>query len=543
MSFIETLFSNLQAHPEVPFIRETHGTDIRDTSGSGMSANIGRIRHTLRTKGVKAGSRVVLVAPNSALWVAADLAILAEGAISVPMYARQDVRELVAMMRDCKPRRVIVATDALKAAIKAEWARAPLMTFNEVLHSEQVVTDPPLRRTSDDVATIIYTSGTSGEPKGVMLTVGNIDHMLPVTRDHLDTMMGPREGDDRVFHYLPFCFAGSRVVLWTCLFRSNPLFVSTDLDNLPAEMSVAKPNYFLNVPVLLERIKNKVEEGVREKPKLVQRLYDSGKKAFAKIQAGEDGAVDRLKYALAKRVVYEAIRQKIGPNLRCLICGSAPLGEDTQHWFMMLGIPVYQVYGLTETTAIATMDRPPETTVPGWVGLAIPGVQTKVTSEGELLLKGPNIFPGYWDKKDITETAFIDGWFRTGDQVELDADGRVKVIGRVGNLLVPSSGHNVAPEPIEQRMVETIEGAEHVVVIGHGKPYLTAIITGNIDESTLQASLDAVNTELPHYRRVRKHHVCEELLTIENGLLTATSKLKRSAIAAHFADAIAGMYA
>ena len=247
--------------------------------------------------------------------------------------------------------------------------------------------------------------------------------------------------------------------------------------------------------------------------------------------------------ALAKRVVYEAIRTKIGPNLRCLICGSAPLGEDTQHWFMMLGIPVYQVYGLTETTAIATMDRPPETTVPGWVGLPIPGVETMITDEGELLLKGPNIFSGYWGKKDITETAFVDGWFRTGDQVELDDDGRIRVIGRVRNLLVPSSGHNVAPEPIEQRMVETIEGAEHVVVIGHGKPYLTAIITGNTDASTLQASIDAVNSELPHYRRVRKFHHSEELLTIENGLLTATSKLKRSAITVHFADAIDGMYA
>jgi len=252
--------------------------------------------------------------------------------------------------------------------------------------------------------------------------------------------------------------------------------------------------------------------------------------------------MDRIKYALAKRVVYEAIRKRIGPNLRCLICGSAPLGEDTQHWFMMLGIPVYQVYGLTETTAIATMDRPPERTVAGWVGLAIPGVETRVTEDGELLLQGPNIFPGYWGKPDITESAFVDGWFRTGDQVEVDDEGRLRVIGRVKNLLVPSSGHNVAPEPIEQRLVETIEGAEHAVVIGHGKPYLTAILTGKLDADALASAIDAVNADLPHYRRIRRWHVSDELLTIENGLLTATSKLKRSAIEARFAADIEGMY-
>ena len=304
-----------------------------------------------------------------------------------------------------------------------------------------------------------------------------------------------------------------------------------------------KPNYFLNVPVLLERMKNAVEQGVREKPAPIQKLYDSGRKAWMRIATGQGSALDRLKYAVAKRVVFDAIRQRIGPNLRCLICGSAPLGEDTQHWFGMLGIPVYQVYGLTETTAIVTMDRPPERTVPGWVGLTIPGVQTRVTDEGELQVKGPNIFAGYWNKKDVTESVFDDGWFATGDQVEQDDEGRFKVIGRVKNLLVPSSGHNVAPEPIEQKLLEGIEGCESAVVIGHGRPFLTALIAGEVDAEQVKAHIEAVNAELPHYRRIRNWHHCEELLTIENGLLTATSKLKRSAINEHFSDAIEAMYA
>tara|TARA_Y100000589_G_scaffold304186_1_gene317146 strand:+ start:60 stop:560 length:501 start_codon:yes stop_codon:yes gene_type:complete len=160
----------------------------------------------------------------------------------------------------------------------------------------------------------------------------------------------------------------------------------------------------------------------------------------------------------------------------------------------------------------------------------------------ELLVRGPNIFSHYWGRPEATEAAFQDGWFRTGDCVEVDDSGNYRIIGRVKNLLIPTSGHNVAPEPIEQQIVETIEGVEQAVLIGHGRAFITAIIAGEVPPDQLKAGVDAVNQGLPHYRRIRHFHHVPEAFTIESGLLTANQKIRRSAIEAHYESEVEAMY-
>jgi long-chain acyl-CoA synthetase len=483
----------------------------------------------------------VLLAPNSIRWVAADLALLGEGRVVVPMYARQDPAELVAMMHDCSPSVVVVATEELAEGVRRHWPDAPLLRFDELFAGEAVDDGPHAWSPEDDV-TIIYTSGTSGRPKGVVYQVRNVDFMLPVTGSAIGSMMalgGPRDGRDQVFHYLPFCFAGSRIVLWTCLSQGHDLRMSTDLDNLAQEMGTAAPHYFLNVPMLLERIRNGVEKNVREQVLPVQWVYDRAVAAAARQRRGRR---DRLALRLADRLIFERVRQRLGPNLRCLICGSAPLSEGTQRWFEMLGIAVYQVYGLTETTAIVTMDRPPVVR-PGRVGRVLDGVEVRLGEGDELLVRGPNVFDRYWERPDATETAFVDGWFRTGDQAQIDADGTVRVVGRVKNLVVLSSGHNVPPEPIEGELLRRMEGAEAVVLVGHGRSYLSALVSGEVTQAAAQAAVDALNEELPHYRQVRRVTVVAEPFSIDNGLLTANRKLRRGAIALTHADTIEAMYA
>ncbi|MDP6943161.1 MAG: AMP-binding protein, partial [Myxococcota bacterium] len=354
MSFIDHFHEVLTRHPDKALVTEVHDTDLRPITARQIGDMAARARGTLRHHGINSGDRVVLVAPNSAQWVASDLAILFQGAICVPMYARQDAEELVGMMRDCDAKLVVCATDALAEAIRTHWTDAPIVTFDRWFDGE-AVEEPPVTRSETDLTTIIYTSGTSGEPKGVVYNVSNVDYMLPVIAEAIGSLMGERDQDDRVFHYLPFCFAGSRMVLWMCLYRANGIMVSTDLANLATEFKAARPNYFLNVPALLERIKGGVEGAIRQKPKLVQVLYDRGRAAFG---ASSPGLLDRVIGAISKRIVFEKIRRQIGVDLECLICGSAPLSEETQRWFEMLDIPVYQVYGLTETTAIVTMDKP-----------------------------------------------------------------------------------------------------------------------------------------------------------------------------------------
>ncbi len=543
MSFVDTFLDNLREHPARAFVQEVHGDTVVESTGRELLDLIARARATLRKRELAAGDRVVLVAPNGIRWVATDLAALAEGAVVVPMYARQDPAELVAMMHDCAPTLVVAATDLLADAVRAHWSDAPLVVFDQFFAAEPIdPATPAVLRADDDPVTIIYTSGSSGVPKGVVYSTRNVDFMLPVTRDALVAMMGERSTPDRVFHYLPFCFAGSRVVLWTCLLRANPIMVSTNLDNLAQELKTAAPNYLLNVPMLLERIKNGVEAKLRERPKAIQWLYERSRDAYLRGATGRGGRRDALAVWMGQQLIFSKIKQQIGPNLECLICGSAPLGEDTQHWFRMLGIPVYQVYGLTETTAIVTMDVPP-LVYPGRVGPTIPGVETKISDDGELLVRGPNIFSGYWRRPEETETAFADGWFCTGDQVELDHTNTWRIVGRVKNLLVPSSGHNVAPEPIEQKLVETIEGVEQAVLVGHGKPYLCALISGQVDADTVEAGVAAINEALPHYKRVRKHRIVDDAFTVENGMLTANRKLRRTAIESAHASTIAGFYA
>jgi long-chain acyl-CoA synthetase len=540
MSFIEALFQNLENNPAKPFVTEVQGKNLVSATGKALLDRIANARGLIRAREVKPGDHVVLLGPNRIDWVAADLALLAEGAVVVPMYDRQDPRELVAMMGDCKPVMVLVADDELAASIREHWAEAPIATWKQAFQHTPFEGARTPRKT-DDPVTIIYTSGTSGEPKGVVNTRGNVDYMLPITGSSLSKMMSSTTGDDRVFHYLPLCFSGSRIVLWTCLFRSNGIMLSTDIDNLVEEMGTAAPNYFLNVPMLLERIKNGVETKLRERGATISFLYDRAREASERQVIGEAGTRDRMWLALATKVLFGPVRLKIGKNLSCLICGSAPLGEDTQRWFEMLGIPVYQVYGLTETTAIVTMDQPPAVK-PGRVGPAIDGVEMKLSDDNEILVKSPGIFSQYLNKPEQTKAAFDDGWFRTGDIAEVDDDGYWRIVGRSKNLLVPSSGHNIAPEPLEQKVIETIEGVEQAVVVGHAKPYLGAIISGDVPQNQIDEGLRRINADLPHYRRIRKFIVAEQPFTIENGLLTANRKLRRQAIEQAFALQVEEMY-
>ncbi len=196
---------------------------------------------------------------------------------------------------------------------------------------------------------------------------------------------------------------------------------------------------------------------------------------------------------MANTIVFPAIRKKmVGANLKALICGSAPLTPETQDYFKMLGIPVLQVYGLTETTGICTMDDP-RNPVPGRVGPSVTGIEMKVAENGEIVIRGPNVFPGYWNRPQQTAEVLRDGWFHTGDQGELDSTGTWRIVGRIKNLIVLGSGHKIAPETIEDEIARHLPAAQQVVIVGNGRGYLSAIVTGNVTREQVQTALDAVN--------------------------------------------------
>jgi long-chain acyl-CoA synthetase len=545
MNFIQNILHRLQQAPNRPVLREARDGTFVTATCADLLSEIRAARTFIRRSGLKKGDRAGLLAPNSIRWIALDLALAAEGVIVVPLYSRQAPNELVNMLKDCGAAMVCCGDEALRDGVAKNWPddAPPLKLFDEIFDTEASndIGAEPIDLDDSDVTTIIYTSGTSGEPKGVILTVGGVTFMLGCTGMRLDQLMeGATEmTPDQVFHYLPFCFAGSWILLLNCLSRNSLLTLSTDLTKLADELKLASPQYFLNVPTLLERIRGGVESQISQKPGLIQTLYRKGKEGWLRQYEGKGPA--GFWFTLANALIFSSIKQKIGPNLRALICGSAPLAKETQLFFSMLGVRVLQVYGLTETTAICTMDDPRDFT-PGRVGPAIPGVEMRLGEGGEILVYGPNIFAGYWNKPEATAKAFDDGWFRTGDQGEVDEKGNWAIVGRIKNLIILNSGHNIAPEPIEEKLLFNLTGAQQCVVLGNGRGFLTALVTGDVDHQQVEKALETVNAQLPHYKRIHAFYIDKKPLTIESGLLTANGKLRRDAITAHFQRKIDALY-
>ncbi|HEV3207067.1 MAG TPA: AMP-binding protein [Terriglobales bacterium] len=543
MNFLEDIFARLEAANDTPVLQELRDGQVVQVTGRELLTLVGQARSFLAIRNLKQGDRCALLAHNGVHWVALDLAIMAEDLIVVPLYARQAPAELSAMMKDCSPTLICCGDSELRDGIAQTWAAAPPQyLFDQIFSNAGASVNGKPRLAESDPATIIYTSGTSGEAKGVMLTAGNVRHMLDCTSGRLDLLMENRPGQDRVFHYLPFCFAGSSIMLLTCLLRGSLLTLNSDLSKLSAEMREASPNYFLNVPALLERMRKAVDEQLWKTGGLALAIYRQAKAAWIRKQEGRARFSDAAWLALANSLIFPTIRKKmIGPNLKALICGSAPLNLETQLFFIMLGLPVLQVYGLTETTAICTMDDPRHVE-PGRVGPAIQGVEMKLGENEEIVVQGPNIFAGYWNRPQETAKVQRDGWFHTGDQGEVDAAGNWRIIGRIKNLIILGSGHNIAPEPIEDQLLQNLPGAQQVVLVGNGRSYLSAIVTGKVTREQVKAAIDVVNPHLPHYKQVRAFHVRAEPFSIESGLLTANGKLKRDLIAARLQDEIEEMY-
>jgi long-chain acyl-CoA synthetase len=551
LNFLENVFEQLKRSAGRPVLQEIRGKQIASMTGAELLAHIGTARSFFHKVGFRKGDRCALLAHNSVRWVAADLALMAEGIIVVPLYARQAVAELIAMMKDCTPRLICCGETSLGESIARAWRDAPrFVSFDEifadpgVVHAQRrpVASQVPVSREPNDLVAIIYTSGTSGEPKGVCLTVANLDHMLACTTQRLDELMGPASQPDRVFHYLPLNFAASWIFTLSCLSRRSLLSLSTDLNKLADEVRLAAPHYFLNVPTLLERVRRGVEDNLRSRGGFALRIFEKAWQGFLRHSSGRHQLSDAFYRAVAGLLIFPKIRARFGTHLRALICGSAPLARDTQLFFNMLGIRVLQGYGLTETTGICTLDDPRGPVEPGCVGPSIPGVEMVLGENQEILVRGANLFPGYWNRPEETARVLRDGWFHTGDQGEVNAAGNWRIIGRIKNLIILNSGHNIAPEPIEEKLLNLLPGAQHVVLVGNGRGYITALITGDVAEAPVSAALDTVNRDLPHYKQVRAFHLLHEPLTTENGLVTVNGKLKRDAIAARFASEIEAMY-
>jgi long-chain acyl-CoA synthetase len=549
MTFLENIFERLHQTGGAPVLREIRHGKINSVSGNELLSLVQEARNFLVARGMKKGDRCALLASNSIRWVALDLAMMAEEVIVVPLYSRQAPAELIAMMQDSSPARIFCSTAARSAEITKLWPGAPhISLIDSGFAGETSESTPPIHHQDSDILTIIYTSGTSGEPKGVVLNAGNVNHMLGCTNARLDELMAQHaatQAPDEIFHYLPFCFAASWILLLTALSRKSVLTISTDVSKLSEDLRLCTPDYFLNVPTLLERVRATIAATIQKRGGLAAFVFAQAQQAYRRKRDNVSRSFDSLWLGLANRIMFPEIRKSIGPKLKALICGSAPLSIETQLFFMMLGIPVLQAYGLTETTAICTLDDPLHA-VPGRVGPAIPELEMKLAENGEILVRGPNVFSAYWHRPDATAKAIVEGWFHTGDQGDVDETGNWRITGRLKNLIILNSGHNIAPEPLEEELARHVPQAQRIILVGNQRSFLGALVTATssngLTDADVQFAIEHVNGDLPHYKQIRTFVILPEPLSVENGLLTTNGKIKRDAIAARFAAEIEQLY-
>jgi len=329
--FVGDIFSQLQVAANTRVLAEIRDGEIKGVTGSELLDLVRKARTFIASRGLQKGDRSGLLAPNSIRWVALDLALMAEGLIVVPLYSRQAPSELVAMMKDCTPALLCCGDGALRDGIVQNWPEAPpQFLFDEIFRGVDGVQLERPQVGKEDPVTIIYTSGTSGEAKGVVLTAASVGFMLDRTAQRLDELMaGSSSGvaeQDRIFHYLPFTFAASWIALLTFLKRRSLVTINMDLAKIASDMRTVAPDYFLNVPQLLERMRRAVDEQLWQTGGVAQAIYSRAKGAWARRQEKQRKTGDSMWLKLANRLVFPAIRRKmIGRNLKALICGSAPL--------------------------------------------------------------------------------------------------------------------------------------------------------------------------------------------------------------------------
>jgi long-chain acyl-CoA synthetase len=416
----------------------------------------------------------------------------------------------------------------------------------------------------DDVATLVYTSGTTGPPKGCMLTHGNLVSTIEMYRERLEL-----RPDMRAYLFLPLAHALARVTQYVVLVVGGQLiFWRGDPKRIVEELSEADPTHFPSVPRVFEKIHTTVLGGVEESSLLKRRVFSwaIAEGARARRREGAGGRLARRRHALADRLVLSKVRAAFGDGLQLALTGAAPIGAEILEFFDACGVPVLEGYGLTESCAASTLNTIREHRF-GTVGRPLPGTEVRVAADGELLVRGPHVFAGYYRNEEATHDSLEDGWLRTGDLGSVDDDGYVRITGRKKELIITSSGKNISPTNIEELLRET-RWISHAIAFGDNKPYLVALLTLDPDEAAklaervdvppadlaalarhpdvraeLQASVDAVNARLARIEQIKRFAILERDLSQAAGELTPTLKIKRPVVAERYADLVEELYA
>jgi long-chain acyl-CoA synthetase len=547
----------------------------------------------LRELGVEPGDRVALLSETRYEWAVTDLAILGLGAVTVPIYSTLTAAQCRSLLENCEAKVLVVSSipqlEKIRAAsaglgfVRALVCMDPLPPgeppHEHALHA-LLARGAALRQAEpgafraaaaavrpDDLATIIYTSGTTGEPKGAMLTHGNIASNVDAALRVLSY-----QSTDRCLSFLPLCHIFERMAgLYAMLACGVCIAYGQSIEKVGDDALEVQPTIMVGVPRLYEKMCGRVLQRARAHPAPVRALFfwglDRGRAmARAHYARRRPSPFTAFQARLADRVVFSSIRARLGGRLRFCVSGSAPLSPEVMEFFYAIGIPIVEGYGLTETSPVICMN-PLGREKPGSVGPPIPGVEVRIGDDGEILTRGPHVMRGYYRNETATREALRDGWFHTGDIGHLDADGYLVITDRLKDLLVLAAGKKVAPQPLEGRL----KGSRWVgeaVLLGDRRPYVVCLVVPNFvaleaeaktrgwpyrtrrelldrpDVHALyQAEIDRLNAGLAPFEQIKRFALLDRELSQDAGELTPTLKLKRRVITEHFAPVIDELYA
>ena len=483
------MWDALERYPDAPAVAHREGDRFVDWSTRELLDRVRSVAKGLMAAGIEAGDRVCIHAGTRVEWTVLDLAIWFAGGVPVPIYETSSAEQIAWIVSDSGA--VLLVTENAELAAMVAQVRAQLTGLREVLVIDDgaldalaergaQITDEALRSASDaavgaDPATIVYTSGTTGRPKGCVITHYNF------IWDAEQVAAGAPEfvvRGKRTLLFLPLAHIFARVIQTTCLRKGVVLAYSTGIPQLREELVIDQPDFLLAVPRVFEKVFNGARQKATDEGK--GKIFDKAASiAEAYSRQTDEGRVrlgTRLLHALFDKLVYGKLRAAMGGRIEYAMSGGAALGDRLSHFFRGIGVQILEGYGLTETTAVACFNRPSAFRMQT-VGRPLPGGSVKIAEDGEILLKGGHIFPGYYNNPEATaEVLTDDGWFHTGDIGEVDADGFVKITGRKKELLVTAGGKNVAPAVLEDRM-RSHALVSQSMVIGDGQPFIAALIT------------------------------------------------------------------
>jgi len=536
--------------------------------------------------GVAAGDRVAILSSTRPEWTVADIGVLLAAGVVVPIYYTNSPGECAYVLAHSGARVVLCEDPDQLAKIEAVADECPELQTRVLMtgSADGVETLDELRERGrrevegsvlamrraavapDDLATIVYTSGTTGPPKGCMLTHANLLSAGTMYRDRLEL-----DSTTSLYMFLPLAHVLARVAQFVVLNVGGTIvFWRGDPRKIVDELAEAGPTHFATVPRVLEKVHTKVmstaEESSRLRGEVFKRAISEGERRQARRRQGRPpSSLDRVRYGLADKLVLSKVRAAFGPNLKVVLTGAAPISEKILDFFDACGVLALEGYGLTETCAASTVNTVREHRF-GTIGRPLPGADVRVAEDGELLLRGPHVFPGYYADPESTAAALDDGWLLTGDLGEVDADGYVRITGRKKDLIITSNGKNVSPSNIEDQLRET-RFVSQAVVFGDNRPYLVALLTIDPDEARalaervgapsadmkalsehpgareeLQRAVDAVNAKFARIEQIKKFAILDHDLTTAAGELTPTLKLKRPVVSERYGAIAQALY-